>query len=73
MDNTRKPTGARGSAPDDPAAARRAMNPGDVAPAGTPGTGEAPCPRCGGSGRRDGALCGECGGSGVVIQEIGGA
>jgi hypothetical protein len=48
-------------------------NPGDAAPAGTAGTGEAVCPKCQGSGRRGGAPCSNCGGSGKVIQAIGGA
>jgi DnaJ-class molecular chaperone len=50
------------------------MNPGDEAPAGTPGTGEAPCSRCGGSGRLpDGQDCPDCGGTGRVTHGIGGA
>ncbi|CAM3627061.1 Molecular chaperone DnaJ [Bordetella sputigena] len=49
------------------------MNPGDQAPPGTAGTGEAPCPECGGSGRKDGAECGNCGGTGKVIKAVGGA
>ena len=49
------------------------MNPGDDAPAGTPGTGENVCPRCGGSGRVEpGATCPDCGGTGRVNQGIGG-
>jgi len=48
------------------------QNPGDIAPEGTPGTGEAPCPKCQGTGRHDGDVCTECGGSGKVIQGIGG-
>lgn len=47
--------------------------PGDAAPAGTPGTGEAICRDCRGSGRRDGAPCPTCGGTGRVIEGIGGA
>ena len=47
-------------------------NPGDEAAPGTPGTGENVCPRCGGSGRIDGAVCPDCGGSGKVIEGIGG-
>ena len=48
-------------------------NPGDDAPAGTPGTGEAVCRRCGGSGRMtDGQPCADCGGTGRVTQGIGG-
>ncbi|WP_169338857.1 hypothetical protein [Stutzerimonas azotifigens] len=50
------------------------MNPGDQAPAGTPGTGENICPDCAGSGRAEGGRpCATCGGSGKVIQGIGGA
>jgi hypothetical protein len=48
-------------------------NPGDEAPSGTPGTGEAICRDCGGSGRVDGNTCPTCGGSGKVIEGIGGA
>jgi DnaJ-class molecular chaperone len=49
------------------------MNPGDQAPPGTPGTGEAPCPECGGSGRTEGEPCTHCGGTGKIIKAIGGA
>ncbi|WP_201258571.1 hypothetical protein [Bordetella sp. H567] len=49
------------------------MNPGDQAPPGTPGTGEAPCPDCGGTGRKDGVECTQCGGTGKVIKAVGGA
>jgi DnaJ-class molecular chaperone len=48
-------------------------NPGDEAAPGTPGTGEAVCPACGGSGRRGGEPCGSCGGTGRIIEGIGGA
>ena len=48
------------------------MAPGDDAPPGTPGTGEAACPRCGGSGTLDAAPCRNCAGTGVVIQGISG-
>ncbi len=47
-------------------------NPGDEAPAGTPGTGEDVCRTCHGSGRIDGKTCSTCGGSGKVIEGIGG-
>jgi hypothetical protein len=50
------------------------MNPGDEALPGTPGTGEAPCPECGGSGKLEqGKPCPSCGGSGRIVQGIGGA
>lgn len=49
------------------------VNPGDEAPAGTPGTGENICRDCGGSGRVNGAPCPCCGGSGKVITTIGDA
>ncbi|WP_280151229.1 hypothetical protein [Piscinibacter sp. XHJ-5] len=51
---------------------QRPMAPGDQAPAGTPGTGEDVCPRCGGSGRLANAVCTECGGRGKVVKGIGG-
>ncbi len=47
-------------------------SPGDEAAAGTPGTGENICPRCGGSGMIDGGTCPQCDGSGKVIEGIGG-
>jgi hypothetical protein len=50
----------------------RDMNPGDAAPPGTPGTGEAPCPACRGTGRRDNHACEECSGTGKVVEGIGG-
>jgi hypothetical protein len=46
--------------------------PGDEAPPGTPGTGEAVCPECGGTGRIDSGACPECGGTGKVNLGIGG-
>jgi hypothetical protein len=48
-------------------------NPGDEAAPGTPGTGEALCPVCSGSGRSGGERCANCGGTGRVIEGIGGA
>jgi len=46
---------------------------GDEAPSGTPGTGEALCSRCGGSGRTaSGEPCPECKGTGRVTRGIGG-
>ena len=49
------------------------VNPGDEAPEGTPGTGEALCRECGGSGRVGDATCPSCRGSGKVIVGVGGA
>lgn len=49
------------------------INPGDVAPPGTPGTGENVCPDCRGTGRRQDETCPNCGGTGKVIDGIGGA
>ena len=49
------------------------MSPGDVAPEGTPGTGENICETCRGTGRIDGEICDRCGGIGKVIEGIGGA
>lgn len=51
----------------------KAAKPGDEAPAGTPGTGEALCHDCGGSGTLQGAPCRTCAGTGIVTQGIGGA
>ncbi len=52
---------------------RPAMSPGDQAPAGTPGTGEDVCPKCGGKGQVRGQPCPNCEGTGKVIVGIGGA
>ncbi|MCL4766471.1 MAG: hypothetical protein KJZ80_09590 [Hyphomicrobiaceae bacterium] len=52
---------------------KRRMNPGDEAPAGTPGTGEDLCPVCKGTGRIGHRDCENCGGTGRVIRGIGGA
>ncbi len=49
-----------------------ALNPGDDAPPGTPGTGEDVCPACHGTGRIGGAPCQDCGGTGTVIEGVGG-
>ena len=49
------------------------VNPGDAAPAGTPGTGENVCQDCKGSGRIGNAPCKTCGGTGKVIEGISGA
>jgi hypothetical protein len=53
--------------------AQAPMAPGDQAPAGTPSTGERPCPQCGGTGRLGASACPHCQGTGVVIVGIGGA
>ena len=50
----------------------RSINPGDDAPEGTPGTGEANCRNCHGSGQNEIGDCYNCGGRGLVIQAIGG-
>ncbi|WP_147282844.1 hypothetical protein [Pseudorhodoferax soli] len=49
------------------------MAPGDEAPAGTPGTGEAPCRDCGGTGRIGTEACPACLGTGTINVGIGGA
>ncbi len=49
------------------------LNPGDEAPAGTPGTGENLCRECGGNGRLNGTACAACGGTGKVTTGVGGA
>lgn len=49
------------------------VQPGDQAPAGTPGTGENTCRACAGTGKVDGKPCTQCGGTGIVIEGIGGA
>ena len=49
------------------------LNPGDEAPAGTPGTGEDVCPRCKGTGQlTSNQACPDCGGTGKIIEGIGG-
>ncbi|KQQ47300.1 hypothetical protein ASF61_01210 [Duganella sp. Leaf126] len=52
------------------------LNPGDDAPAGTPGTGEDICPVCHGKGQVEQAgaavSCSNCGGTGVIVEGIGG-
>ncbi|WP_183024801.1 hypothetical protein [Variovorax sp. UMC13] len=45
----------------------------DEAPPCTPQTAEGVCPRCGGSGRIEGAECPECGGDGKVNVNVGDA
>ncbi len=49
------------------------ISPGDMAPPGTPGTGENLCPHCGGTGEHEGETCPVCDGTGKVIEGIGGA
>lgn len=56
----------------DPSSSRADLAPGDEAPPGTPGSGEDICPRCGGTGKVDGATCEECRGTGRVIHGVGG-
>jgi hypothetical protein len=65
----RKPANPSVAGEEDPGAA---LDPGDEAAAGTPGTGQAVCHRCGGSGQLNGAPCPTCGGTGKVVQGIGG-
>lgn len=62
-----------GVGPGQPSGAQAPMSPGDEAPAGTPGTGEAICPNCGGSGRLANGPCLVCQGTGKVTIGIGGA
>src|SRR5207249_9306213 len=49
------------------------MKPGDEVPAGTPGSGENVCRRCGGTGAVDGNACPDCDGTGTVITNVGDA
>lgn len=46
--------------------------PGDEAPPGAPGTGDAVCRQCGGSGQWQGRPCPACEGTGKVTQGVGG-
>jgi hypothetical protein len=46
--------------------------PGDAAPEGTPGTGEAICRSCRGTGTIDQHACENCNGTGKVVEGIGG-
>ncbi len=48
------------------------LNPGDIAPPGTPGTGEDICPDCQGKGQVNNGPCPNCGGTGKVIAGIAG-
>lgn len=61
------------SGSDETAAVQGHLRPGDEAPAGTPGSGETVCPRCGGSGKLGASSCPECEGTGKVTVGIGGA
>lgn len=45
-------------------------NPGNQATPGTPGTGEAICPRCSGTGRVGSGECSDCGGAGRIIEGV---
>lgn len=56
--------------PGQPGAGRRH---GDESSPGTPQTGEAPCPDCGGSGALGGQPCPTCGGSGRITAIVGDA
>ena len=67
--STKKPANPSVAGEEDPGAA---LDGGDEALPGTPGTGEAVCHRCGGSGRFNDAPCPTCGGTGKVVQGIGG-
>jgi len=64
-----KPLNPSVAGEEDPGAA---LDAGDEAQPGTPGTGEAVCQRCGGSGRAANGLCPTCGGTGKVVHGIGG-
>ena len=55
-----------------PFIAMRSVYPGDDAPEGTPGTGDAICRPCRGTGESEIGGCYNCGGTGIVIQAIGG-
>jgi DnaJ-class molecular chaperone len=48
------------------------LNPGDEAPPGMPGTGEAICPECNGNGQLRGGVCPNCGGTGRIVEGIAG-
>ena len=49
------------------------LRPGDVAPQGTPGTGENLCPQCEGTGKLGDRICPHCDGTGRIVEAIGGA
>lgn len=61
-----------GASLDLPVAKALPLAPGDQAAAGTPGTGEDVCPRCGGTGCIGETGCPDCAGTGQVIGAIGG-
>jgi hypothetical protein len=61
---------AKGTPPHGPDLSPPLMNPGDQAPAGTPGTGENLCRDCRGTGRRGSKPCPTCGGTGRVTEGI---
>lgn len=62
-----------GSSSRSPIPATSAINPGDEAAPGTPGTGEDICRKCGGSGQcSNGSECPACGGTGKVTVGVGG-
>jgi hypothetical protein len=63
-----KPSAPSVAGEEDPGAA---LDAGDEAAPGMPGTGEAVCHRCGGSGRLHNAPCPTCGGTGNVVHGIG--
>jgi hypothetical protein len=68
-----QPPAAASPSEDGPRPGAAPLAPGDEAPAGTAGTGETVCDRCGGRGTIDGgARCPVCGGSGKLIHGIGG-
>ncbi len=52
---------------------RAGRNPGDEAPPGSPQSGEAVCPDCGGTGDRAGSPCPACGGTGRITAIVGDA
>jgi hypothetical protein len=62
-----------GDANQNPPSGNQAVNPGDVAPPGTPGTGENTCQDCKGTGKIGNRPCPTCGGTGKVIEGISGA
>uniref|UniRef100_UPI004039BD6F hypothetical protein n=1 Tax=Variovorax sp. BK018 TaxID=3450241 RepID=UPI004039BD6F len=67
------PVPGRQQAEPPPTSAGLPLQGGDEAPEGTPGTGEALCRVCGGTGKaRVGTTCPSCGGTGHVIVGIGG-